>query len=112
MFCFFLLLKLDFFVFAKLPRLPTFPPPLTDKEDYKEYMQLRYECEGIASVLLRFSVFFCVADKRRRIPLDGAVAFVNVSKTNEGGGFLKIKVGSEKLKACVFFFFIFFLQKE
>lgn len=30
--------------------------------------------------------------KRRHIPLDGAVAFGNVSKTDEGGGFLKIKV--------------------
>ncbi len=61
-------------VFSRqLPRLPTFPPPLTDKEDYKEYMQLRYEY------------------KRRHIPLEGAVAFSNVSKTNEGGGFLRIK---------------------
>jgi hypothetical protein len=40
----------------------------------QEYMQLRYEY------------------KRRHIPLDGAVAFSNIDKTNEGGGFLKIKV--------------------
>jgi hypothetical protein len=55
-----------------LPRLPTFPPPLTDKEEYKEYMQLRYEY------------------KKRKIPLDGAAGFGNVSKVDEGGGFMKI----------------------
>ena len=57
----------------ELPRLPTFPPPLEDRTEYKEYMQLRYEY------------------KSRNIPLDGATGFANVSKVDEGGGFLRIK---------------------
>jgi hypothetical protein len=40
--------------------------------------------------------------QRRHIPLDGAVAFTNVSKTNEGGGFLKIKVFDAKEKKLNF----------
>lgn len=57
----------------ELPRLPTFPPPLTEKEEYKAYMQLRYEY------------------KKRNIPIDGAVGFSNVSNLQDGGGYISIR---------------------